>query len=92
MKHEPAPLEPKTATQARTAVTILAGSLAAYTPAALSYVGPGAGLGMIASLLAVILAVVATVVGLVLWPIRWYARRRNSRTSEVKPSSDDTVR
>ena len=88
MNPELVPLQPKTATRARTAVAILAGSLAAYAPAALSYVGPGAGLGMIASLLAVILAVLATVVGLVLWPIRWYARRRNSRTSETKSSSD----
>jgi len=89
MKPEPAPLEATTATLVRMAVALLVGPLAAYAPAALSYVGPGAGLGMIASLLAVILAVLATVVGLVLWPIRWYARRRNSRASEAKLHSTD---
>ena len=89
MNPEPAPLEAKTATLARMAVALLVGPLAAYAPAALSYVGPGAGLGMIASLLAVILAVLATVVGLVLWPIRWYLRRRNSGASEAKPASTD---
>ena len=51
MNPEPAPLEAKTATLARMAVALLVGPLAAYAPAALSYVGPGAGLGMIASLL-----------------------------------------
>jgi hypothetical protein len=89
MNPEPAPLEARTAALARMAVTLFVGLLAAYAPAALSYVGPGAGLGMIASLLAVILAVLATVVGLVLWPIRWYARRRNSKASEANPPGTD---
>jgi fatty acid desaturase len=89
MNPEPSPLEAKTASLADMAVALLVVPLVAYAPAALSYVGPGAGLGMIASLLAVILAVLATVVGLVLWPIRWYARRRNSRASEAKPPGSD---
>ena len=71
------------------AVAILAGPMAVYAPAALSYVGPGAGLGMIATLLAMILAIVATLFGLVLWPIRWYARRKNLHASEMKPSSTE---
>ena len=71
------------------AVAILAGAVAVYAPAALSYVGPGAGLGMIATLLAMILAIVATLFGLVLWPIRWYARRRNLHASKTNPSGPD---
>jgi hypothetical protein len=89
MNPEFTPLEARVAGRFRLAVTLLVGPLAIYAPTALSYVGPGAGLGMIASLLAVILAVLATVVGLVLWPIRWYARRRNSRASEAKLHSTD---
>jgi hypothetical protein len=52
--------------------------LAAWAPAALAYVGPGAGLGMIATLFAMVLAVIATVVGLILWPIRKLRSRRKS--------------
>jgi hypothetical protein len=50
--------------------------LAAAAPPALAYVGPGAGLGMIASLFAVVVAVLATIAGLVLWPIRRLAQRK----------------
>lgn len=47
--------------------------------AAEAYVGPGAGLGMIASLLAVVGAMLLSIVGLILWPWRllkkhWQAR------------------
>jgi hypothetical protein len=60
--------------------------LAAWAPAALAYVGPGAGLGMIASLFAIVLAVIATVVGLVLWPIRKLMRRRKSGEAATRDS------
>ena len=66
------------------ATALLGGLLAAYAPAALSYVGPGAGLGMIASLAAVVLAVLATIVGLVIWPIRRLMQRKKGDTSESK--------
>ena len=50
-----------------------------FAPAALAYVGPGAGLGMLGVVLAVLAAVLATVVGLVLWPLRALARRRKKK-------------
>jgi hypothetical protein len=40
-----------------------------------AYVGPGAGLGMIASLLAVVGAILLSIVGLVLWPWRILRKR-----------------
>jgi hypothetical protein len=59
----------------RLAATLLAAATAAYVPAALAYVGPGAGLGMIASVFAMVLAFLATIVGIVLWPIRKLRQR-----------------
>jgi len=64
--------------------TISAG-LAAYAPAALAYVGPGAGLGMIASIFAMLLAAIATIVGLVLWPIRKLSRRNKAGAGDPVP-------
>lgn len=57
--------------------------LAVFVPEAHAYVGPGAGLGMLASLLAVLLAVVATIVGLVLWPIRKLSRRKKAAAGDA---------
>lgn len=68
---------------------ILTGLLVAYAPVAVAYVGPGAGLGMIASLFAVVLAVLATIVGLILWPIRRLAQRRKAGTGNSKPTIDE---
>jgi len=69
---------------------ILAGLLAAHAPVAAAYVGPGAGLGMIASLVAVVLAVLATIVGLVVWPIRRLTQRKKSGAAEsAKPPVDE---
>lgn len=73
------------------AATTLAAVLAAYAPAALAYVGPGAGLGMLASLFAMVLAVLATIVGIVLWPIRKFMQRKKRAAGESKqptPESD----
>ena len=73
------------------ATTALAAVLAAYAPAALAYVGPGAGLGMLASLFAMVLAVLATIVGIVLWPIRKFMQRKKRAAGESKqptPESD----
>jgi hypothetical protein len=66
------------------AIAVLGGSLAAYAPAALTYVGPGAGLGMIASLVAVVLAVLATIVGIVIWPVRRLMQRKKAGAAESK--------
>ena len=70
----------------RITVAALATALTAYAPAALSYVGPGAGLGMLASLGAIVLAILATIVGIVLWPIRKLMQRRKPTASESKKS------
>jgi hypothetical protein len=51
--------------------------------AALAYVGPGAGLGILGVLLATVVAVLASLVGLVLWPLRMLARRRKSASTKV---------
>jgi hypothetical protein len=69
------------------AIALLGGSLVAFAPVALSYVGPGAGLGMIASLAAVVLAVLATIVGLVIWPIRRLMQRKKGGAGESKADS-----
>ena len=68
---------------------VIGGILAAAAPAALAYVGPGAGLGMIASLLAVVVAVLATIVGLVMWPIRRLMQRKKSGTDAPPPDADE---
>lgn len=66
---------------------LLGATLAAFAPAAWAYVGPGAGLGMIASLFAVVIAVLATLVGLVMWPIRRFRQRRNAGADAAARSS-----
>lgn len=57
----------------------LAGSAAAllclYPFAAMAYVGPGAGLGMLGSLVAVVVAVVLAVAGLLILPLRLLKKR-----------------
>ena len=69
---------------------IIAGSLLAYAPVAAAYVGPGAGLGMIASIVAVVLAVLATIVGLVVWPIRrLMQRKKTGAAGAAKPPVDE---
>jgi hypothetical protein len=45
-----------------------------------AYVGPGAGLGMIASLLAVVGAMLLSVVGLILWPWRVLRKRWQAKS------------
>jgi hypothetical protein len=66
-----------------------AAALGAYAPAAMSYVGPGAGLGMIASIFAMLLAVVATILGLILWPLRKLKQRKKSAMSTPEPAKPD---
>jgi hypothetical protein len=60
------------------------------SPAASAYVGPGAGLGILAALFAIVAAVVATIFGLVLWPFRMIAKRRRGKqaTPAEEPKSD----
>ena len=45
-----------------------------------AYVGPGAGLGMIASLLAVVGAMLLSIVGLILWPWRMLKKRWQAKS------------
>ena len=44
-----------------------------------AYVGPGAGLGMVASLLAVVGAMLLSIVGLILWPLRLLKKRLRAK-------------
>ena len=44
-----------------------------------AYVGPGAGLGMVASLLAVVGAMLLSIVGLILWPWRLLRKRMRAK-------------
>jgi hypothetical protein len=78
-------MSPPKAARRRLAAAVTALGLAVHAPAAFAYVGPGAGLGMIASLFAILLAVVATIVGVVLWPIRKLMRRRKAAGGEPEP-------
>lgn len=48
----------------------------------LAYVGPGAGLGMLASVLAVLVAIVIGILGLVLYPITLLRRMIRQRKEE----------
>jgi hypothetical protein len=47
--------------------------------AAVAYVGPGAGLGMIGSLIAVIGAVLVAILGFLILPVRMLLKRRRVR-------------
>lgn len=67
-------------------------ALAVYAPPALSYVGPGAGLGIIASLFAMLLAVVATIFGLILWPLRKLKQRKKMGASKPEHEKTDDRR
>ena len=50
--------------------------------AALAYVGPGAGLGILGVAVAVLAAVVMGLFGLVMWPIRKLAQQRKAHAGE----------
>jgi hypothetical protein len=62
--------------------------ICALAQPAFGYVGPGAGLGVLAALFAVVVAVLATVVGLVLWPLRKLSQRRKARAAESVAKTD----
>lgn len=53
-----------------------------------AYVGPGAGLGMIASLLAVVGAMLLSIVGLVLWP--WRMLRKHLQAKSAARAAERT--
>lgn len=63
---------------------IVVALLAAAPLFAHAYVGPGAGLGMLASLLAVVGAMLLSILGLILWPLRLLKQRRQAK--RVGPS------
>ena len=65
---------------------IVVALLAAAPLLAHAYVGPGAGLGMIASLLAVVGAMLLSILGLILWPLRMLRARRQAK--RVRPSDE----
>jgi uncharacterized membrane protein len=69
--------------------SIVVAVLAAAPLLAHAYVGPGAGLGMIASLLAVIGAMLLSIVGLVLWPLRVLKQRSQAKRSAKIPGDSD---
>lgn len=51
--------------------------------AALAYLGPGAGLGMVGTLISVVVAILVAILGVVLYPIRLLRRmRKNKKESE----------
>jgi uncharacterized iron-regulated membrane protein len=54
----------------------------AASPAALAYVGPGAGLGLLGIVAAVLAAIVMSFFGLVMWPIRKIAQQRKAHAHE----------
>jgi len=68
---------------------IVVALLAAVPLVAQAYVGPGAGLGMIASLLAVLGAMLLSVVGLILWPWRMLRKRWQAKATAKSSNADD---
>lgn len=51
--------------------------------AALAYLGPGAGLGMVGTLISVVVAILVAILGVVLYPIRLLRKmRKNKKESE----------
>ena len=60
---------------------ILIAVFAAVPLLAHAYVGPGAGLGMIASLLAVVGAMLLSIVGLILWPWRMLKKHLQAKSA-----------
>jgi uncharacterized membrane protein len=66
-------------TPGRSGLTLMAAIAVALLPhTAAAYVGPGAGLSMLAALWAVIAAILFALAGLVIWPIRAMRRRRRA--------------
>ena len=57
-------------------LTALAAALSLIAGPALAYIGPGAGLGVIAAFWALLTAVVSSLLFLMLWPLRNRLRRR----------------
>ena len=67
---------------------VLVGALIAlvvgFPPAALAYVGPGAGLGVLSALFAILAATVVTILGLLLWPLRAILRLRRGGVPQTQ--------
>jgi hypothetical protein len=71
----------------------LAALAMAIAPAAMAYIGPGAGLGVLGALLAVLGGIVVTLFGIVLLPMRLLRRRKKptsaeSTSDEAKPGDE----
>jgi nitrate reductase gamma subunit len=69
---------------ARKIARMLAGFALLLAPPAMAYVGPGAGLGVLAALAAIGAVIVATLVGLVMLPIRMIRKRRKSGAASTE--------
>lgn len=63
-------------------LTALAAALSLIAGPALAYIGPGAGLGVIAAFWALLTAVVSSLLFLMLWPLRNRLRRRKGRAHD----------
>lgn len=53
-----------------------------------AYIGPGAGLGAIASAIALVAAVLLLIVGFVWYPLKRLMRRRGEAAAKVRPKQD----
>jgi hypothetical protein len=58
---------------------LLALLLAISSPAAMAYIGPGAGAGLIATVLGLFAALVLALLGIVYYPLKRFLRNRKSR-------------
>jgi hypothetical protein len=58
---------------------LLAILFATSSPAAMAYIGPGAGAGLIATVLGLLAALVLALLGIVYYPLKRFLRNRKSR-------------
>jgi hypothetical protein len=75
-------------------LTALAATLSFIAEPAFAYIGPGAGLSVVAAFWALLTAVVSSLLFLVLWPIRNRLRRRKAARdgAEAKPPVEALAR
>jgi len=64
--------------------------LLAVSPAAMAYIGPGAGISVLGSLLGILGTIVVAIGAIIFWPVRKFLKRKKQAKAEtVEESSSD---